>query len=585
MWRCIPSLLRRTALPVLFALLTLPTSSAPAAPPAGTTPVEQLRRALEMSSGSLEERNRAVQTAIGRLDDLADVQRALALPEWRDRDLDERLARADSEGRTRLAGRYEQAVRALLWDGQPALRQAVLTLLAETGATVRDAEPGSSLARRFTPDLAELVGTASGAVQEEAVRALGRISPDLSGALPALQTLLEGKDVGKRLLAASALTDVMRTAAARVHGADQPPARRELAAAASAILPLASRGLADADPRMRRLCVGLIRQAGAACELLQPESAPNGVALPRAEAAQARLAREEVAEVLRALKEARPALAGVTADADPEVRRQAREVLDDVLVWEAAAAGNNTGATPPPTGPVRTVGYEEMSAPLAGSTPPETKRLLERLTTGLADPDVRARREAIDAVEALGAAAEPLLPALAKALEDRDLIVRWAAARTLGALAPRGALVAVPALARALADADLDVFLAVAAALERYGGAAAAAVPALLHALESHDPQFRAPAARTLGEIGPAARDAVTWLARALRDEDARVRLAAARALGKLGPAARPALDALQRALHDPDPSVREAASESLVRAAKAGAAGVIPLEPVPSRQ
>src|SRR6266404_563756 len=85
---------------------------------------------------------------------------------------------------------------------------------------------------------------------------------------------------------------------------------------------------------------------------------------------------------------------------------------------------------------------------------------LAPLTAALVARDVRARRAAIDVLEALGQEAAPAAPSLVRALADPDRFVRWAAARTLGQLAPEQAATAVPGLARLLSDADLDLRVA-----------------------------------------------------------------------------------------------------------------------------
>ena len=50
--------------------------------------------------------------------------------------------------------------------------------------------------------------------------------------------------------------------------------------------------------------------------------------------------------------------------------------------------------------------------------------------TALTDPDPVARRAAVDVLETMGADAAPALPGLVRALSDRDLFVRWTAARS-----------------------------------------------------------------------------------------------------------------------------------------------------------
>jgi HEAT repeat protein len=184
----------------------------------------------------------------------------------------------------------------------------------------------------------------------------------------------------------------------------------------------------------------------------------------------------------------------------------------------------------------------------------------------LKDTDVRARRGAIDVLEALGPAAAPAGAALVQALHDSDQFVRWAAARTLGKISPVQADTAVPGLGRLLADLDLDVRLAAAMALERYGPAARAALPELIRAMRASDAELRVAAMRAVAVIGGVqAHAAIPALTDGVTDADSRVRQVAAEVLGNFGPAARKAVDALNQALQDTDPDVQRAAGEALL--------------------
>src|SRR5262249_10872919 len=106
--------------------------------------------------------------------------------------------------------------------------------------------------------------------------------------------------------------------------------------------------------------------------------------------------------------------------------------------------------------------------------------IVQTLAAGLGDADVRARRTIIDVLESLGAAGAPAGASLVPSLRDPDRFVRWAAARTLGKIAPVAAETAVPGLAELLMDQDLDLRLTAALALERYGPTSKAAVPSLI---------------------------------------------------------------------------------------------------------
>jgi len=175
------------------------------------------------------------------------------------------------------------------------------------------------------------------------------------------------------------------------------------------------------------------------------------------------------------------------------------------------------------------------------------------LLRALKDRDSHVRRAA---ASALGRISDPqAVPVLLQALEDRDSGVRYA---TAGALGEIGSPQAVPALLWALEDSDSDVRWAVADSLAEIGGPQA--VPALLRALEDSDSDVRQAAAGALGEIGDS--QAVSALLRTLEDRDRRVREAAARALERMGDPQ--AVPALLRALEDSNWGVRQAAAEAL---------------------
>src|SRR5262249_54947699 len=190
---------------------------------------------------------------------------------------------------------------------------------------------------------------------------------------------------------------------------------------------------------------------------------------------------------------------------------------------------------------------------------------LPGLAAGVSDPDVRVRRATIDVLETLGQDAKPEAPALARALADSDVFVRWAAARTLGKLAPVEADTAVPGLVRLLCDRDSDVRQTAAEALRRYGPAAQGAVPALLQAVAQGEPDTRLASLRALEGIGASASTAIPVLVVALGAPEARIRQAAAQLLGRCGPDARDAAEALRAVLSDHDDAVRRAASDALL--------------------
>ena len=184
------------------------------------------------------------------------------------------------------------------------------------------------------------------------------------------------------------------------------------------------------------------------------------------------------------------------------------------------------------------------------------------LFAALDDPSEAVRAAAAQALSRIGPTPQDV-PALVGAVASRDRYVAAFAAWSLGNLGA-AAEPAVDALARALAREDTDIV--VASALARIGPAAHAAVPELVRALGSDDDALRWRAARTLGRIGPAAEAAVAPLVATLADPNGVVRAHAARALGRIGAGAKPAAAALQRATGDREVWVRDEAREALER-------------------
>ncbi len=104
------------------------------------------------------------------------------------------------------------------------------------------------------------------------------------------------------------------------------------------------------------------------------------------------------------------------------------------------------------------------------------------------------------AVYLLGWCDSSAVPALARALRDRDEHVRWMAALALCQLGPE-AREALPALTGALKDEDELVRAASAVALGQLEENAGQAVPALTEALRDPDERVRADAAEALKKI------------------------------------------------------------------------------------
>jgi HEAT repeat protein len=199
----------------------------------------------------------------------------------------------------------------------------------------------------------------------------------------------------------------------------------------------------------------------------------------------------------------------------------------------------------------RNAAAENLSASKAN--PEEIASLIEKLKTN-------DERELDAAIKNLGKIGEPAIPALMKALQDKNLLVRRSAALVLAKIGPP----AIPDLAKALNNPDADVRSRAASALGGIGPEAKTALPQLVFLLQDSNAKVRSSAASALGGIGAEAKTALPQLVFLLQDSNAKVRSSAASALGGIGPEAKTALPQLVPLLQDSNADVRSSAAFAL---------------------
>jgi HEAT repeat protein len=563
-------------------------------------PVEELRLALKARVAP----DRNLTERVQALRNLADMRRALALQEWRPEAASaEETEKAERQAQLLLVERFKKEVRQVLKQGTIDARLAVMVMLAEMGTSIwaPDPEDLNGIARTFAADLAEVIKSAdTPRIREAAAVTLGQVFPDPDVAVPALGELFASSNVDERRAAASGLANLIRTAAdlasrsGSQSGLQEPERiRGDVARAVRDVVPVAGRGLTDADLIVRRLSAEAMFQAASALKNQVPQPRIVGAGEEAFELRPGRAllqeARTALLPAMEVFKQQTPALGQALKDPDLGVRAPTQRALGELgearLRLLRADNVESTPAGSPPPGAPRGADYHRgrltpVAMKVQAARQPDPLLdvlgdLLPTLEEQVRDPNVQIRLGAVDVLEMLWHAAEPAAPALIQALTDSNRFVRWASARTLGKMGPVQPATAVPALARLLFDDDLDVRLSAATALDRFGPAAEAAVPDLIRATTASDADERIAAIRTLGGIGTGAQSAVPALSAALAavpsrpflqpDADARVRQTAAEVLGRFGSLAASAEPALRAALNDPNSDVRKAASDALL--------------------
>lgn len=623
---CRPALSLTLGLGLGLAGLTGPVSAVraqaptPAATPEKKSPVEAVEQALkigerltgtaEANQAELAKRRQALQQAVNQISTFGEAAQVLNLIGWKDYDTDGKPV--DLDIRRGLLERFKRGVREIVERGDSTSRAALATLVGEFSANARSGltlSPNSLVELSFTDfarGLREVVRRDSDPrVREAAARALGKVraAPEETG--PALETILRDRSspVIVRRTAAEALASLVTpTSQAERSGSSRavasPITERDIIEFGKEIARVALVGLGDSDPVVRRLSITALEQVSLGLANALRISSGGGllespIAPLPADAEFAKKMEATLGELLRTA----PAVSERLVDPDAGVRRLAARALEEIGVAQQRwLVRKEMGPVPIPEDLKPDAKGERKRAALppgelllvAAPAAPEPEgragliATIDNLLIALADPDVRVRLAAVDALDAITTRINEPAPqkdlssdqllrigkGLARALGDRDRFVRWASARTLGRLGPiegvKGA--AVAGLVRMLVDPDHDARAAAALALERYGPAAAPAVPALTRAVNEGDTDVRTGSIQALVAIGKEAAPAVPAIAQALSDPNPRIRRAAAEALSRLSVRVDAAVEALQKALNDPDPDVRHFASDALLK-------------------
>lgn len=231
----------------------------------------------------------------------------------------------------------------------------------------------------------------------------------------------------------------------------------------------------------------------------------------------------------------------------PLVSEPAREALANYIAAHRAVHGSDVWATPHP---LRRRAHQEAVMTLARLG---DLRALPCLLTAL-DTGCDAWR-AIQVAGHLSAAAEELVPKLARLLAEADLSKQWPETNTgalISALAELRHPAGLPALTHAVSAAARHEYWSTATsavnALASFGPGAAPALMVIRPLTDAADVNLRAAAATAVWELGRDAAESVPILEALL---DSHCNRDAADALGRIGPPARTALPRLRDLLDD----------------------------------
>jgi len=242
---------------------------------------------------------------------------------------------------------------------------------------------------------------------------------------------------------------------------------------------------------------------------------------------------------------------------------------DGDLAPHVAAVLSETGAVDSLAAQMKDPLATEVEAAFSGMVLHNVRGALETCVRLLSSEAYLARKRALDVLASIRqrhamqhARIVTALPALvARAAEDKNLLIRLGALEAVGSFGPISAPAAAEVARLLQGDADAEIRAAAVVALGKIGSAEC--LPPLANALGDGNEELGYTAALALGAIG---QPAVEPLVKVLGDGRPRARRFAAFALAKIGDKASGATAALAKALADGDPLVRRNAADALGR-------------------
>ena len=540
------------------------------------------------------------------------------------------LRAVDETIRKKLIEDFTQQLLDALNSPDPGVVTSTCSVIAQTFAkTEKSAREQGDLRKALhsmVAPLKKLVSSADQNIQAAAALALGRIKPKLTDLVSTIRPLVQpSRPLPVRQAAIQGLRDYVGDLVVdltSISGSDLDLLRDYVAdfKAAGAIVRLLGTnpgvGLADADLTVRQISVGACQGLAYGCRSRTDRFPVAGISLPPAR--QLTTGEEEeigrirlgvgkdlntYVPLFRDFQDSAPALANLATSVDPVSRFGALRTFEDLAIartrlrqYRDSVSAVPVENLPPPkedkkpndkekdktlglrTQPTRSARFRDL-VPVAflEQADPEDREAWEVFNEPQASLvalvavlqgnfPIDNRLRALTTIEASGQEAVRVGSVLIQALCDRNNFVRWAAARTLGKLAPKLADGVVPALIPLLRDPEIEVRVAAATALEKFGGLAQPAIAALTEVVSMGDAEVRIAAMKALVSIGASASSAVPEIAKNLTDTNSRIRIQAALSLGRFGPLAAEAAPALRQILNDPDLDVRKDASDALIK-------------------
>ena len=391
--------------------------------------------------------------------------------------------------------------------------------------------------------------------------ALGRIRAPIQVAAPAWQAALRDKDVAVRMAVVSGLESYLSRSKEIRDVFPRTDRQFEMIAQYvhdMAKVPAVIRtALEDRDTEVRTGALVALSRMLTDHDKLEP------LALVMARPEAVTELRRDLPEIADGLRGLRSVLESVLASGTDEQVRLVMEVCEEIARLRDPRVDRDLAV-----GRLLQPDLGEEGQRAAAMLTQMLRDLVPAIAGKIGSSSVDSRIAALGILELLGPDAKPAVPAIAKALQDRNRFVRWGAARALGRIGATKNGV-FEGLGEQLSDDDLDVAGAAARALEDCGRDALPAVPALAKALARDDPTLRLSLLFALRAVGPDERSAATVvpaIAVALNAPQARVRREVPPVLAMYGPKAKTAVPALKALLDDPDAEVRQSASEALLK-------------------